>query len=378
MRLPLVAGATVLAYAVLYAPQPLLPLFARRFSVSQSEAALLVTATLLPLSFAPLSYGYLLQAVAPARLLRAGVLVLAAAQVALAFAGSFPLMLALRFVQGLALPAVMTSLMTHVALSAGARVQRAMSVYVAASIVGGYLGRLLSGVSAAWGGWRVFFVALGAALFLCAFPLGRLTAGERVRPARPEARIVREVLREREHLRAYATAFSIYFVFAALLNFLPFRLTEIQERPSELWAGLVYTGYLLGATTALNSQRIVARLGGEGNALVAGYGVYVAALAATLAPRTGVLFVALFGFCGAMFFMHAVAAGVVNRRAGGNAGVVNGLYLVSYYTGGMLGSYLPGLVYERLGWNAFVAVLLGVAGAGLAAAVRFRRALSAG
>ena len=35
-----------------------------------------------------------------------------------------------------------------------------------------------------------------------------------------------------------------------------------------------------------------------------------------------------------------------------------------FYSGGVLGSFLPGIVYERYGWNALVAVLLGVATAG--------------
>ncbi|NJO07238.1 MAG: MFS transporter, partial [Chloroflexaceae bacterium] len=38
-------------------------LFVERFGISESDAALLITATMLPLAIAPLSYGYLLEAV---------------------------------------------------------------------------------------------------------------------------------------------------------------------------------------------------------------------------------------------------------------------------------------------------------------------------
>ena len=68
--------ATVLAYFVMYAPQPLLPMFSRNFSVTETDAALLMTATLLPLGIAPLSYGYLLESVSSLKLLRFSILVL--------------------------------------------------------------------------------------------------------------------------------------------------------------------------------------------------------------------------------------------------------------------------------------------------------------
>jgi len=60
--------ATVIAFSTLYIPQPMLPLLAGRFEVSAGEAGLLMTLAMLPLAFAPVLYGYFLQAI-PARLM---------------------------------------------------------------------------------------------------------------------------------------------------------------------------------------------------------------------------------------------------------------------------------------------------------------------
>nr|NIQ95663.1 MFS transporter [Desulfuromonadales bacterium]NIR33249.1 MFS transporter [Desulfuromonadales bacterium]NIS41849.1 MFS transporter [Desulfuromonadales bacterium] len=38
-------------------------------------------------------------------------------------------------------------------------------------------------------------------------------------------------------------------------------------------------------------------------------------------------------------------------------GLVNGLYVASYYAGGMVGSYLPGFAYQHFGWAGLVVVL---------------------
>ena len=65
------------------------------------------------------------------------------------------------------------------------------------------------------------------------------------------------------------------------------------------------------------------------------------------------------------FLVHSVLAGYLNVRAGDRSASVSGLYVAIYYTGGTLGSYLPGFVYARFGWPAFVAVLAGMIAVGL-------------
>lgn len=50
----------MICFCVLYAPQPMLSELAERFMVSEAEAGLLVSVTLIPLAIAPLSYGIFL------------------------------------------------------------------------------------------------------------------------------------------------------------------------------------------------------------------------------------------------------------------------------------------------------------------------------
>ena len=81
--------ATVISFSTLYIPQPMLPLLADYFGVSAGEAGLLMTVAMLPLAFAPVIYGYFLQAV-PARLmLMIALSLLALNQVCFYFADEF-------------------------------------------------------------------------------------------------------------------------------------------------------------------------------------------------------------------------------------------------------------------------------------------------
>jgi YNFM family putative membrane transporter len=80
----------------------------------------------------------------------------------------------------------------------------------------------------------------------------------------------------------------------------------------------------------------------------------------------GSVVVASVGF----FLVHTVLSGYVNKHAREKASSVNGLYVSIYYAGGAIGSYVPGLVYETVGWTAFLGTLSAVSVFGMVLFVR--------
>ncbi len=55
------------------------------------------------------------------------------------------------------------------------------------------------------------------------------------------------------------------------------------------------------------------------------------------------------------FFAQATATGFVGKAATIDRGSASGLYLASYFLGGLAGSALLGQVFDRFGWTACVA-----------------------
>jgi MFS transporter, YNFM family, putative membrane transport protein len=55
------------------------------------------------------------------------------------------------------------------------------------------------------------------------------------------------------------------------------------------------------------------------------------------------------------FFAQATATGYVSRTATSDRGSASGIYLSSYFLGGMAGSAVLGAVFDRFGWSACVA-----------------------
>lgn len=363
--------AAALSIFVLYSPQPLLPLYANLYGISEPSAGLIMTATMLPLSIAPLSYGYLLGYVRTLHLLRMSLLLLVVFTCLTGFVQTYPQMLAVRFAHGMIIPAALTAVMAFLAQPgrSGWSMQRGMSLYVAATISGGFLGRLLAGVSSTVIGWRTYFFILAAVLLLCFFLIRPVAvAGEadnKPLSAGGQAPSFQGAITE--CFPVYLAIFLLFFVFCGVLNYLPFRTIELSGSRSGLLTGIMYAGYITGIATSMGAGYIIQRAGSERRVMLAAYTVFLMVLAVMLLPETTALFVLLFPFCGAMFLVHCVATAIVNSRAGDRRGFASGMYVSSYYAGGVLGTYVPGLLFKGYGWAEMIAglLLIGLAGLGL-------------
>ncbi|WP_303720843.1 MFS transporter [Malonomonas rubra] len=351
---------TVLTLSALYAPQPLLPTLSRGFAVSNEAAAALTTITFIPLAIAPLLYGFLLETISAERLLKLAVALLTLSELFFAASSSFPLLLVLRLLQGLLIPAILTALMTYISQhSSKETVQRSMSIYIAATIVGGFVGRAISGAIANQFGWQYSFIFLAASLLLGFAWLFRLPDAPQMTLSRPNPKALLQTLQRPSFLPLYLVVFCMFLVFAAVMNYLPFRLTELSEQADELRIGLMYSGYMMGVITSLAAPSISRRLGGTVRTMRLGLLAFAFFLLSLAAGQIWLLFINMFLFCGAMFVIHSTASGLINRMAGsGSRGLTNGLYVAFYYSGGAIGSFAPGLVYRLYGWNNFLLFLV--------------------
>ena len=346
---------TFLSFCTLYTPQPMLPLLSAEFGVSPTASALLVTVTLAPLGLAPIVYGYFLQAIPARSMLRVAVFLLIVNQLAFFAATQFWHLLALRFAQGLLLPAIFTSLMTYCATMAPPdKVQKTMGLYIGATILGGFLSRALGGFFADLLGWHWVFVVMGLMLMPVWVLLRHLDADAEINFQRLDLRSVKRVLGNPLYRNCYLVLFGVFFVFAGVLNLLPFRLAEIDPSLGPLGASLLYTGYLVGIPVAIVSVQLIRACGNIRRALLAGLAANAVGLIAYALSDTVVLFATMVVFASGMFFIHAVLSGLVNELATEHKGVVNGLYVSVYYLSGALGSWLPGYVYLGLGWEILV------------------------
>lgn len=372
-------AATVCGISSIYAPQPLLPLLAATFGVSQATASLALTATMLPLGLAPLAYGFFLDAVPARPLIGASLGLLALCTGGLALCPDFGWFLALRVVQGLLIPALLTALMTYLATAASpSQLRRVMAAYIAVTVFGGFFGRFFSGLAAQSLGWRLPFAVLGVALALCAAACLTLPPDARTAFSPMRFGHAPQVLKKTGFMATYLVIALLFFVFSGMLNLLPFRLEGLEGGYSPLRAGVMYSGYLMGILTCLTSHRLSRIFGGPARAMVVGAAVVIVAALIFIVPAQAALFASVFVLCAGMFTAHSVAPGVLNGAETEHKGLVNGLYISFYYSGGALGTYLPGLVLARYGFGAAAGLLVTAAVAATSVAARLDRARFSG
>jgi YNFM family putative membrane transporter len=109
---------------------------------------------------------------------------------------------------------------------------------------------------------------------------------------------------------------------------------------------------------SLNTERIRHWFHAEGPLYGLGLGLYALGIGLFALPGMGGTYLAMFAFCGGMFLIHTRLSGQINQMGGPYRGVVNGVYIASYYFGGSLGSWLAVAIYRALGWEPFLVVVI--------------------
>lgn len=357
---------TVIVFSVMYVPQPLAPILTMQLGVDAAAVGLLVSVTLIPLAIAPLTYGVILRRLPALEVLRWAMVSLALSCLALGFVQSYVPFLVLRGVQGLIMPAIFTALMAYLAAGHSPdSLKGVMARYVSATIVGGLTGRLISGVVSEVYDYHAVYWGLAVCLLIGALlPWGRAPS-KPMNTVVPSWAGVKRAWSTDGNLWRFLAVSCLFFVFAGFLNFLPLRLASIDPSIGPAVIGLVYLGYLGGIATSLNARRIALRIGGANRTLKLSMLIMILSCASAIPLGVWGLFVMMWVFCLSMFLFHSLAVAEVNQAEGDLRGVVNGLYVTHYYGGGVLGTWLPGYVYDGFGWPATIMVLVLVGLGGL-------------
>ncbi|TMN88266.1 MFS transporter [Pseudoalteromonas phenolica] len=350
---------SVCTFIVLYAPQPLLPIFSELYDVSIANSGALMTVTMLPLAIAPLCYGVMLSQFNPLSILRIALLILAASNLLFAYSDYFSGLLICRLIQGLTVPAALIGMTSYIGTTfQGDALQRNMTLYIGSSIIGGYLGRMLAANFAAFWQWQNFFYLVSVSLVVLALIIPKQVKSEertklKIKPWLHLAHLLDIIL-----LRLFVAVFFMFFCFAALLNFLPFIVQNQYGISDNEEIGFIYTGYLVGAILSVCTPWLNKKIKNAWALLSLIFVLYCVSHI-MLASHTLSLFIVSFTlFCGCMFVIHATAAPLANKISAAPASVTNGAYVSFYYSGGALGSFLPGFIFEEYGYIAFLACLL--------------------
>jgi MFS transporter, YNFM family, putative membrane transport protein len=350
-------AGTVAAYAAMYVTQPLLPVLSREMAISPATAGLSVSAVVLAIALGSFVAGPLSDAAGRKAVMVGSLSLLVLPTLACAVAGDFRQLLAFRALQGLLIPGVTAVVVAWAGDHYGARdLRAAVGGVIAASVAGGLLGRVASGLVAERWGWRAAFVlsagitAAGALGMAVELPRGR-GGGAAWRGA--FAGMLRH-LGDRRLVGGFLLAFCLFFGFIAVFTYLPFRLSGPPWHLSTDAVASAYLVYVAGIAASPLAGRWAGRVE-PWRLMLGGLALGVVGVGLTLVSSLPVLVGGLLVLVVGMFTAQALGPSYVNEAAREAKGGANALYLVAYYAGGTLGSWLPGLAWERWRWPGVVA-----------------------
>jgi predicted MFS family arabinose efflux permease len=356
-----VALAAIGAFIELYVTQALLPLLVREFAASPASVSRTVSAATLAVALIAPFCGVAADTIGRKRIIVAAMFALVVPTAMAGFAQSLDALVFWRFVQGLMLPPIFAVTVAYIGEEFAADATAMTGIYVAASGVGGFLSRFLSGILAQHFGWRAAFFGLAVVTLACAVGSAAFIPRERrftkSGGLAPSFRAMAGHLRDPSFMATCAVGWGVLFSFVGVFTYINFVLAAPPFSFSTAALGAIFVVYLVGVVVTPLTGRLVASMGRSRLVLWA-TAAWVGGLLLTLVPSIAAILVglALCVTCGFLCQSCATSYVAVTARQGRSAAV--GLYVTMYYLGGAMGAIVPGFAWTLAGWPGCVATVI--------------------
>jgi MFS transporter, YNFM family, putative membrane transport protein len=368
----LVIGITAFLTVVdLFATQAILPSLTHHYRVTPAAMGFAVNACTMGMAVSGLMVALFAKRIDR----RLGILVslamLAIPTALLAVAPGLGTFTLLRILQGVFMASAFTLTLAYLGEEySAADAAGAFAAYITGNVASNLIGRLVSSALADHLGLAANFY-----IFALLNLAGAILVFFTVHRAPPMARSVLQMpppvstwlahLSDPRLRAGFGIGFCILFAFIGTFTYVNFVLIREPLAVSAMQLGFVYFVFLPSIFTTPLAGRAVERFGTR-NSLWAGLGLACAGLPLLLASSLSSVLLGMVLVGVGTFFAQATATGFVSRTATVDRGAASGIYLASYFFGGLIGTAILGQAFDRHGWTATVVGIglsLAVAGA---------------
>jgi predicted MFS family arabinose efflux permease len=343
----------------LFATQAILPSLVRAYGVSPGAMSFAVNASTIGMAVAGLGVALASPYIDRRRGIWVSLVLLA---IPTSLLGSMPDLTTftlLRIAQGLCMSSAFTLALAYLAEQCSAQdAAGAAAAYITGNVASNLFGRLMSAAVADHLGLAAnFYVFAGLNLLgalLVFMSLERTSRMMAHGPARSPFSSWLDHLRNGALRVSFCIGFCILFAFIGTFTFVNFALVRPPFSVGPMALGFVYFVFLPSIVTTPMAGAVVRRVGTRptfwGSLGLAGAGLPLLLLPSLSAVLVGLVLVGV-----GTFFAQAAATGFVGSAATSDSASASGIYLASYFLGGLVGSAVLGQIFDQLGWAACVA-----------------------
>ena len=358
------------AFLNVYSMQAVLPMVMSDFQATPVQAGLTVGATILAVALVSPFMGMLSDALGRKLIICSSMLALTLPTALIPLADSLNALIALRFLQGLAIPGIVVVLIAYISEEFHANgVAHMTATYVGGTVMGGFFGRFITGHAGHLLGWRGAFVTLallnlmGALLVLWRLPPSRCFV-----PNRNVKAGFATLWRHLHHQRlmaACAVGFCVLFSLVGTFTYVNLHLASSPFFLSSAGLANVFSVYLVGVLVTPLVGPYIVRLGFL-RSLLGALMLSCAGLLLTLWPALPAVIIGLTVCSTGVFICQSATISAIAQNVKEGRSLATGLYYMSYYAGGAAGTVVAGLAFEAWGWSgsvASIALMQALAGA---------------
>jgi MFS family permease len=359
--------AGVGAFFNLFAIQPLLPLFEQVFNASKADVGRTVSAATVGVALSAPFCGALAERVGRRKIIVASAYLLAIPTILSATSNSLSQMVFWRFLQGVVSPGIFGVTIAYITEEwPRERAPKIMSLYISGTVLGGFLGRVVIGVSVTHRlipfvppSWRAGFAAAGIVGLMIGIFLWRwLPRDSPLPPGADKAVNITRHFRNPRLVATFAVGFNVLFNLVATFSYITFYLAAPPFGLSPAQLSAIFTVYLFGLVITPLGGIFISRVGSR-TALIYAVGGGIAGILMTLIPKLPVIILGLVLCNTGTWVCQAASTSYIQREAqSGERASAIGFYVMFYYIGGSVAGVLPGLLWRYGQWRACVAMLV--------------------
>jgi MFS transporter, YNFM family, putative membrane transport protein len=341
------------------------------FHASKAAVGMTVSASTIGVALSAPFCGALAERVGRRRVIVTATLLLSIPTMLAASAGSLLSLIFWRFLQGVVMPGIFGVTIAYIAEEWSAqKVARVMSIYVSGTVLGGFLGRVLTGYPATHQivpgiepSWRLGFLFIGVCDLAFGIAIARWLPPDRVhRGAAGASRSGRAMLathlRNGQLLATFAVGFNVLFSLVAIFTYITFQLAAPPYLLTPAQLSWLFVVYLVGLVITPVAGIWIGRVGSR-VALIAAVMTSMVGASLTLSGNLMVILLGLVLCSSGVFVCQSASTSYIQiaAPAGGRSSAA-GLYVACYYVGGSVAGVLPGYFWRFGGWRACVLLVI--------------------
>ncbi|GAC1486840.1 MAG: MFS transporter [Acetobacteraceae bacterium] len=355
-RFAVIALSAFVTVVDLFAAQAILPALRESYMTTPAMMSAAVNASTIGMAVGSFATALLSHRIERRRGIMLALALLAIPTVLLGQLPSLAAFTLLRVLQGVCMATAFTLMLAYLGeATTGRATPAAFAAYITGNVASNLVGRLIAaGVADHLGLGAVFraFALLNlAGALLVAVTVARTPPPAGSRMPGPLDWVAH--FRNRRLLADFGLGFCILFAFIGTFTFVNFVLVRAPLSLGMMQVGLAYVVFLPSIITTPLAGVLVRRTGVRTGAWAA-LGTALIGLPLLLLPSLAAVLAGMVLVAVGTFMAQAIATGFVGRAASGDRGSASGIYLASYFGGGLVGSLVLGQVFERAGWTACV------------------------